>query len=105
MTNFSDRERGDRGDMEARIQAEIDKLPSDERIAAQKEHDERKRFFEEMKDLTPEQRMAKFQDFMSQPENLDRMENSRNARDSRKSPQQRKSSAKKYLKRKAAAGK
>lgn len=92
----------DRDAMEERIQNEINKLPAADRAAAQKEHDERKKFFEEMKDLTPEQREAKMQDFMNDPANQARMEDGLNARDSRRSPQQRKDRAQSYLQRKAA---
>jgi hypothetical protein len=92
----------DREAMEERIQNEINKLPPAERATAQQEHDERRKFFEGMKDLTPEQREAKLQDFMSQPANQERMENAQNARESRQSPEQRKARAARYLERKAA---
>jgi hypothetical protein len=95
----------DREAMEERIQNEINKLPAAERATAQAEHDERKKFFEDMKDLTPEQREARMQDFMNDPKNQDRMENAMNARDARRSPQQRAQRAQKYLQRKAAATK
>ena len=85
------------------MKAEINKLPAAERAAALKEQEERKAFFESMRDLTPEQRDAKMQDFMSQPQNQERMDNATAARDSRRSPQQRMQRAKKYLDRKAQA--
>lgn len=91
----------DRESMEERINAEINKLPADQKAAALKEQAERKAFFEEMKALTPEQREAKMQDFMSNPANQDRMENAKGARDARQSPQQRISRAQSYLQRKA----
>lgn len=92
----------DREAMEERIQNEINKLPAAQRAAAQQEHDERRKFFEEMRNLTPEQRDAKMQDFMNDPANQARMEDGLNARDSRRSPQQRKDRAQSYLQRKAA---
>ena len=94
-TNF------DRDAMEERIRAEINKLPAAERAVAEKEHEERKAFFEEMRQLTPEQREARMEDFMNQPKNQERMESAISARDARRSPQQRIASAKKYLDRKA----
>jgi hypothetical protein len=89
--------------MEERTQAEIKKLPAGQREAALKEHEERKAFFEEMRNLTPEQRESRMQEFMSQPQNQDRMENAQAASESRRSPQQRVQRAKKYLERKAQA--
>lgn len=93
----------DREAMEERVNAEINKLPADQKAVALKEQEERKAFFEEMKNLTPEQRTAKMEDFMSQPANQDRMENAISARDARRSPQQRMSRAQQYLQRKAQA--
>jgi hypothetical protein len=87
--------------MEERVQNEINKLPVEERKVAQQEHDERKNFFEGMKDLTPEQREAKVQEFMSDPKNQERMENGNLARDARRSPQQRMQRGKQYLQRMA----
>jgi hypothetical protein len=89
--------------MEERMNAEINKLPADQKAAALKEQEERKAFFEDMKKLTPEQREAKMQDFMSQPANQDRMEKALSARDARRSPQQREARAQQYLQRKAQA--
>jgi hypothetical protein len=92
----------DREAMEERIQNEINKLPPAKRAAVQQEHDERRKFFEEMRNLTPEQREAKIQDFMNDPANQARMEDGMNARESRRSPQQRKDRAQSYMQRKAA---
>lgn len=97
--------RGDRGGfdreaMEERIQIEIKKLPPAERAAAQKEHDERKAFFEEMRNLPPEQRMTKIQEMMNNPAAEERMEKGMSARDARSSPQQKLERARKYLDRK-----
>jgi hypothetical protein len=97
-----DRERGgfDRDAMEERIQAEIKKLPSAERAAALADHAERKKFFEGMRDLTPEQRQAKMEEFMNSEANAERMEKAASARDARRSPQQKMERSKKYLDRK-----
>jgi hypothetical protein len=93
----------DRDAMEERMEAELKKLPPAERAAIQQEQEERKKFFEGMRDLPPEQREAKMQEFMSDPRNQERMENAQNARDARRSPQQRVDRAKKYLDRKSQA--
>lgn len=93
----------DREAMEERAQAEINKLTGEAKAQAQRELDERKKFFEEMRNLTPEQRQAKMEDWMSQPANQERMENAQNQRDSRQSPEQRISRAQGYLQRMQAA--
>ena len=90
----------DREAMEERIQIEIKKLPPAQRAAAQKEHDERKAFFEEMRNLPPDQRMAKMQEMMNNPAAEERMEKGMTARDARSSPQQKLERARKYLDRK-----
>lgn len=97
-----DRDRGGFDAMEERMQAEINKLPPAEREAAQKEHDERRKFFESMRDMTPEQRSAKMQEFMNDPNMQDKMEKGMSSSDARRSPQQRLARAKKYVDNKAA---
>lgn len=108
------RNRGDRGDgpradfrggrnaMEERMQAEINKLPPDKRAAAQAEFDERKQFFTSLRELTPEERRAKIEEYMSQPGNADRMDQGMAQRDARMAPQQRIQRAQKYVDRKEA---
>lgn len=105
--NFGDGGRGrggfDRDAMEERIQNEINKLPPAERTAAQAEHDQRKRFFDSLKDMTPEQRAAAIQQMMTDPTIQDKMDSANNNRDSRRTPQQRIQRAGAYLSRMAAA--
>jgi hypothetical protein len=86
-----------------RIQNEINKLPQDQRLAAQQDYDTRKKFFEEMRNLTPEQRRQRMEDWMNNPANQDKMENAQNDRDSRNSPDQRTARAGNYLSRASAA--
>lgn len=93
----------DRNAMEERIQNEINKLPADQRAVAQREHDERKAFFDSLKDLTPEQRQQRIQDMMNDPNIQQKMDDARNQRDSRMSPDQRISRAQGYLSRMASA--
>ena len=93
----------DREAFEERIQNEINKLPPEERTAAQKEHDDRKQFFDSLKDLSPEDRAKMMQQMMNDPNMQDKMESAKNARDGRSSPQQRIQRAQSYLQRMAAA--
>ncbi|MEP6673025.1 MAG: hypothetical protein ABJF10_27945 [Chthoniobacter sp.] len=100
-----DRPKGgfDRSAMEERIQNEINKLPASERTAAQQEHDARKQFFDSLKDMTPEQKAAAFQQMASDPAMQAKMEDASNNRDSRRTPAQRIARAQSYLQRMAAA--
>ena len=94
-----DRGRGgfDRSAFEERIQNEINKLPADERAAAQKEQNDRKQFFDSLKNLSPEDRSKMMQQMMSDPNMQDKMDNANSARDSRRSPQQKAARAAGYL--------
>ena len=93
----------DRAAFEERIQNEINKLPPAERTAAQKEHDDRKQFFDSLKDLSPEDRAKAMQQLMSDPNMQDKMDGGNAARDSRRSPQQKIARAQSYLQRLSAA--
>jgi hypothetical protein len=95
----------DRDAMEERIQNEINKMPPADRTAALAERDMRKRFFDSLKDMTPEQREAALQQMMSDPAMQDRMESANANRDARRTPQQRVSRAGSYLQRMAGARK
>lgn len=86
--------------MEQRVLAEIAKLPADKQPAAKAEFEERKAFFTSMADLTPEQRRAKMEDFMSRPDVQDRMEERDAQRDARRTPDQRVQRYQKYVQRK-----
>jgi hypothetical protein len=86
---------------EQRAQAQIKKLPASEQPAAQKELDEMKAVFAELRDLPREERRAKWEELMSQPKFAERMENRQMARDSRQTPEQRINRAVNYLERKA----
>lgn len=82
-----------------RIKAEIDKLPPEQRTAAE----ERRKFFEGMRDLSPEERRAKIEEFMSSPANQERMEQRMSEHMARMSPDQRVDRAKSYVNHKQAA--
>lgn len=106
-----DRDRGpkdrDEGDREKRreaykrrMQAELDKLPADKRAIAQAEADERTKFYESLKDLTPEQRKEKMEERMNNPTTQDRFDQRMSNQMARMSPNQRVSKANKYIQRK-----
>jgi hypothetical protein len=103
--NFGGDRRGFGGGsaIDERLQNEINKMTGDQRLAAEAERDRRKRLLEDMKDLTPEQRQARFQDMMNNPEMQDRMEAAQNQRNNRNSPEQRIARGNSYLGRMAAA--
>jgi len=95
--------------MDERIQNEINKLPGPNRTAAQAEHDDWKKFFESMKDLTPQQRWQRFQDRMNNPEMQQKMDDRMAEMQNHSTPDQRVDRASGYLSRmssaNAAAGK
>jgi hypothetical protein len=86
-----------------RAQAEIDKLPPEKRAAAQAQFDERRKFFESMRDLPPEQRREKMQEFMQRDDIQDRIEQRMSERIARMTPDQRVQRAQNYVNRKQAA--
>ena len=83
--------------MGERLMAEIEKLPPDKREAAQKEIEE----FRAMRDLPPEERRAKMEDFFQRDDVQERMEKRDAEREKRSSPEQRVKRAHQYLDRKA----
>jgi len=94
-------EKARRAAFEERAQAEIEKLPPDKRAAAQAAMDERRKFFEGMRDLTPEQRRSKMEEFMSRDDNQERMERRMSEQMARMTPDQRVERAGKYIQNKA----
>ena len=89
--------------MRERQLAEIAKLPADEQAVAKAEFDERDKFFAEMRDLPDDQRRAKMDEFMSKPENQDRMADRQAMGGERKTPQQRIAKYQSYVAKKQAA--
>ena len=82
--------------MRERQLAEIAKLPKADQAQAQAEFDEREKFFAALKDLSDEEKRAKIADYMSKPENQDRMADRQTKRDERKTPEQRLAKYQKY---------
>lgn len=107
--NFGDGPGGSRGGgfdrtaMDERIQNELKKLPEAERVAAQAEYDERRKMFEEIRNMAPEQRDQAFQNMMNDPRTEERMEKAMSAREARRSPQQRVERGQRYRDRKQQA--
>ena len=90
--------------MEERARAQIEKLPADKRAAALAELEERKRFWEEMSKLSPEERRARMQERMEEAMNntdaAARMENGSAKRSAMQSAEQRAERYRDYLNRK-----
>jgi hypothetical protein len=86
-----------------RAQAEIDKLPPEQRQAAQQRFEERRKFFEGMRDLPEAQRRAKMEEFFSGEQNQERMEARESERMARMTPDQRVDRSRRYVERKQAA--
>lgn len=86
-----------------RAEAEIEKLPADKRAAARERMEERRKFFEGLRDLPEAERRAKIEEMMSSPQNQERMEARESERNARMTPDQRVDRSRKYVERKEAA--
>lgn len=86
--------------MEARAQATIAQLPPEERARAQAEFDEVRTFMRSIADLPPDERRAKAEEFFNRPEIQDRMAERQEARDARRTPEQREQRMQRYVERK-----
>ena len=89
--------------MRERQLAEIAKLPAGEQPAAKEEFDEREKFFASLKDLTDDERRAKFAEMANSPANQDRMADRQIKGSERKSPEQRLAKYQNYVAQKQAA--
>ncbi len=89
--------------MRERMLAEIAKLPPSEQPVAKAEFEEREKFFTGMRDLPEAERRAKMEEFMSKPENQERMADRQALGGERKTPQQRIAKYQSYLAKKQAA--
>jgi len=85
-----------------RVQAQIAALPPDEKIAAQKDVDMMRTFRDSLKNLSEEERRAKWEEFMKNPEVQERMEERQATRDAKNTPDQRDQRSRNYLERKQA---
>lgn len=89
--------------MAERVQAQIAQLPVEERADAQKQFDEMRQFWQSVRALPEEERRAKMEELMNNPEVQARMEERMAARDARRSPQQREQRMRRYVDRKQQA--
>lgn len=89
--------------MRERVLAEIAKLPASEQPAAKAEFEEQQKFFTSMRELPEEDRRAKMEEFMSRPENQERMADRQAMGGERKTPAQRIAKYQSYLAKKQAA--
>jgi len=95
------RELGDAQRTEARVEAQIALLPPSEQEKAREDFKMMREFWQEVRDLSEEQRRAKAQEFFNRPEVAERMDERRTAREAKMTPQQRIERAQRYLERKA----
>lgn len=86
--------------MAERVAAQIATLPADQQPEARKRFDEMQALWKGIRDLSPEDRRAKMEEIMNDPEMQARMEEYRAARDAKRTPEQREQRMKKYLERK-----
>lgn len=91
---------GDRGrGMAERMQARIDNLPPDQRAAAQARLNAEREFWQNLRNLSPEERRAAMEARMNDPAMQDRMMDRGAARDSLLTPQQRVDRYRRYVER------
>ena len=83
--------------------AQIELLPPEEQPAAREEHAKRKALFAQLHGLSPKERRAKWQQMMSDPDNLQQMMDNMLVRSANQTAEQRIQRAVNYLNRKAAA--
>ncbi len=83
-----------------RAQAEIAALPIEERAEAQKQFDEMRKFWETVRSLPEEERRAKIEELMNNPEVQARIEERMSSRDAKRTPAQRERRMKRYVERK-----
>ncbi len=86
--------------MAERAQAQIATLPPEKQEAARKQYDEMRALWKAIRELPREDRRAKIEELMQDPEIQARMEEYRAARDAKRTPEQREQRMKRYLDRK-----
>jgi hypothetical protein len=83
-----------------RVARQIEQLPPEERPAAQARMEQMRTFWEEVRDLPPEQRRERMRERLNDPEIQAQFEERRSMRDARRTPQQRLQRYKRYIERK-----
>lgn len=85
-----------------RVDAQIAALPAEEQAQAKKDMNEFRAFRDSLRNLSEEERRAKWEEFMNRADVQERMEERQAARDAKNSPDQRDARARNYLERKQA---
>lgn len=88
---------------EERVAAQIAQLPPAQREEAKRDVDQMRQFFQQLRDLPPEERRTKWEELMSNPDFVDRMENNRAARDQVKTAEQQIQRGVSYIERRQSA--
>ncbi|MEO6788830.1 MAG: hypothetical protein ABI318_22135 [Chthoniobacteraceae bacterium] len=88
--------------MRDRQLAEIAKLPASEQTSAKAEFDEREKLYTSLRDLSDDERRAKMNDYMNNPDNQQRMADRINKSNERKTPDQRLAKYQRYVAKKQA---
>lgn len=86
-----------------RVEQQIAALPPSEQPAARAEWEKERAFWEEIRQLTPEQRRARMQERMDDPAVQEKVENAQANRDAKTPPEKRRDRYRSYLNRKAQA--
>lgn len=84
-----------------RAEAAIAQLPKEAQAAAKAELDEMRQFWTDVRSLPEDQRRAKMQEFFSRPDVQEKMAARQEARDNRRTPEQREQRMKSYVERKS----
>jgi hypothetical protein len=87
-----------------RVEQQIASLPREEQAAARKTWEADRAFWEELRQLPPEQRREKIMERMENPAVQERMESAQAERDARRSPEKRRDRYRDYINRKQQAG-
>lgn len=83
--------------IERRIEQRIASLPQDQQAAARQQWESDRAFFQEMRNLPPEQRREKIQEYFNDPAVQERLEERAASRDARMSPERRRERYREYI--------
>jgi len=97
------REMPDTAVITRRVEQQIAALPQAEQATARAEWNKERAFWEELRNLSPEERRARMQERMNDPAMQEKMENAQANRDAKTSPDKRRDRYRSYLSRKGQA--
>jgi hypothetical protein len=83
--------------IERRAEQRIASLPADQQAAARQQWQNDRAFFQQMRDLSPEQRREKMEEYFNDPAVQERMEDRAASRDERRSPERRRERYREYV--------